>query len=129
MSTIPEQLVYTEDHEWIKVEGDVGTVGITDYAQGALGEVTFVELPEVGARVRQEEEACAVESCKAAVSVFAPVSGTIVEVNTALEDNPGRINADCYGEGWIYKIRLNDQGELWRLKTPEEYRRMLPSEE
>jgi len=121
MSTIPQELLYTEDHEWIRVEGDVGTVGITDYAQHALGDITFVDLPKVGAEVAQGDEACAVESCKAASSVFAPVSGRIVEANAALADDPGRVNLDCYGAGWLYKLALTSKAELSKLKAPEEY--------
>jgi glycine cleavage system H protein len=128
MSKIPEGLLYSKDHEWIRVEGGVGTVGITDHAQHALGDVTFVDLPKAGTEVSQGEEACAVESCKAAASVFAPASGRIVEVNASLADDPGRINADCYGEGWIYRLELSDPGELSRLQTPEQYRQMLASE-
>jgi len=121
MSTIPQELFYTVDHEWIRVEGDVGTVGITDYAQKALGDITFVDLPQVGQEVAQGEEACAVESCKAAVSVYAPVGGKVVEVNVALREDPGRINTDCYGEGWLYKLALASKAELSKLKTPEDY--------
>jgi glycine cleavage system H protein len=128
MSTIPEGLLYTENHEWLRVEGEVGTVGITDYAQHALGDVTFVDLPKAGAEVRQGDEACAVESCKAAASIFAPASGTIAEANAVLADDPARINADCYGEGWIYRLTLNDKTELKKLKTPEEYGQMLAKE-
>jgi len=121
MSTIPQELFYTVDHEWIRVEGDVGTVGITDYAQKALGDITFVDLPQVGQEVARGNEACAVESCKAAVSVYAPAGGRIVEVNAALADDPGKINLDCYGEGWLYKLALASKAELSKLKTPEDY--------
>ena len=129
MSEIPGDLLYTKDHEWIRVEGTLGVVGITDYAQETLGDLTFVELPEVGAEVAQGDEAGAVESTKAAASVYAPASGTIVEVNTDLEDDPGRVNADCYGDGWIFKIELSDEADLAELKKPEHYRQMLASEE
>jgi glycine cleavage system H protein len=128
MNQVRDGLLYTEDHEWIRVEGDVCTVGITDYAQRALGDITFVDLPDVGKVVERGEEACAVESCKAAAGVFAPVSGTVSEVNAALADDPGRVNADCYGEGWVCKLTLSDRGELSRLKSPEQYRQMLASE-
>ena len=129
MSEVPREFLYTEDHEWIKVEGDTGTVGITDHAQKALSDLTFVELPEIGKEVTRGEEACAVESCKAAASIYAPASGRIIEVNTALEDNPGLVNADCYGEGWIFKIQLADKTELSELKSSEEYEQLLPDEE
>ncbi len=128
MSTIPQELLYTEDHEWIRVEGDVGVVGITDYAQNALGDITFVDLPKVGAQVAQGDEACAVESCKAAASVYAPVGGTIVEANAALADEPGKVNLDCYGAGWLYKLALANKAELSKLKTPEQYGQMVASE-
>jgi len=121
MSTIPPELLYTEDHEWIRVEGDVGTVGITDYAQHALGDITYVDLAQVGAEVAQGEEACAIESCKAASSVFAPVGGRIVEANAELADDPGRVNADCYGAGWLYKLAIASEAELSKLKTPADY--------
>ncbi|MBM4042938.1 MAG: glycine cleavage system protein GcvH [Planctomycetes bacterium] len=125
MSAIPQELLYTENHEWIRVEGDVGTVGITDYAQKALSDITFVDLPKVGAEVAQDDEACAVESCKAAASVYAPVGGKIIEVNAALADDPGRVNADCYGEGWLYKLALADKAELSKLKTAGQYGQLV----
>jgi glycine cleavage system H protein len=94
-------------------------VGITDYAQKALGDITFVDLPEIGTEVAQGAEACAIESCKAAASVYAPVSGRIIEANAALADDPGKINLDCYGAGWLYKLALADRAELSKLKTHE----------
>ena len=129
MSDIPQDLLYTDAHEWIRVDGDVATVGITDHAQNALGDLTFVELPEVGAELAQGDEACAVESCKAAVSVYAPASGTVVEVNQALDEAPELINSDCYGDGWILKLRLASQDELADLKSPEDYAQFLAEEE
>ena len=129
MSDIPQDLLYTDAHEWIRVDGDVATVGITDHAQNALGDLTFVELPEVGAELAQGDEACAIESCKAAVSVYAPASGTVVEVNQALDEAPELINSDCYGDGWILKLRLTSQAELADLKSPEDYAQFLAEEE
>ena len=128
-TNIPGDLLYTDQHEWMSVEGGVGTVGITDYAQEALGNVMFVELPEVGTVLTQADEAAAVESCKAAASVCAPAAGKVIEVNADLDDEPGLINADCYGDGWILKIELKDEDELLELKTAEQYRLMLAAED
>lgn len=105
-------LKYSKDHEWVRVEGDVGTVGISDYAQEQLGDVVYVELPEVGRTVAQNEEAAVVESVKAASEVYAPVSGEVVEANQALEDDPALVNSDPTGEGWFLKLRLSAPGEL-----------------
>ncbi|MFC1806147.1 glycine cleavage system protein GcvH [Planctomycetota bacterium] len=128
MSKIPEELLYTKEHEWMRVEGEVGTVGITDYAQETLGDVTYVELPGDDVALTQDDEAGAVESCKAAASVYAPASGTVVEINTALDEEPGRINADCYGEGWLYKLELSDTDELEDLLTPQQYAELIKPE-
>ncbi len=126
---VPNDLLYTEQHEWIRVAGGVGTVGLTDYAQNALGDITFVELPEVGREVARDEEACAIESCKAAASIYAPVSGTLTEANSAVEGDPALVNGDCYGEGWIYKIELKDDSELSQLMTPEQYEQFLAGQD
>ena len=128
MSEIPAELLYTKEHEWVRVEGEVATVGITHYAQETLGDVTYVELPEDGAALAQDDEAGAVESCKAAASVYAPVSGTVLEVNPALNSEPGRINADCYGEGWIYKIEISDDAEIADLLTATQYAELIAPE-
>ena len=114
-------LKYSKDHEWVRVEGDVGTVGISDYAQEQLGDVVYVELPEVGRAVAQNEEAAVVESVKAASEVYAPVSGKIVEVNQALEDDPALVNGDPTGEGWFLKLRLSAPGELDGLMDDTAY--------
>ena len=105
-------LKYSKDHEWVRVEGDIGTVGISDYAQDQLGDVVYVELPEVGRTVAQNEEAAVVESVKAASEVYAPVSGEVVEVNQALEDDPALVNGEPTGAGWFLKLRLSAPGEL-----------------
>jgi glycine cleavage system H protein len=128
VSQIPSDLLYTKDHEWIRVQDAVGTVGITDHAQEALSDLTFVDLPKVGQVVREGEEAAAVESCKAAASVYAPASGTVVEVNAALQDDPGRVNADCYGEGWMFRLDLACPAELPSLLTAEQYAQVLGGE-
>ena len=119
---IPIDLLYTEQHEWIRVNGDDATMGITDYAQNSLGDVTFVELPAIGKNIIQDEEVCAVESTKAASSVYAPASGKVTEVNSDLETQPELINTDPYGKGWICKFKLADCQELGKLMSPEKYK-------
>lgn len=112
---------YTKDHEYIRVEGDTGTVGITDYAQGQLGDVVFVELPSIGKSVTKGGEAAVVESVKAASEVYAPVSGEVVEVNSELEASPGAVNEDPAGKGWFVKLKLKDPAELEGLMSEGEY--------
>ena len=124
MTAIPDDLLYTRQHEWIRVDGEVGAVGITDYAQQQLGDLTYIEPPPVGADLAQGGEACTLESCKAAASIYAPVSGKVLEINGALEDDPGLINSDCYQQGWIYKIQLANTEELSTLMTPQQYGEM-----
>ena len=105
-------LYYTQDHEWIDVNGDTGTVGITDYAQGQLGDITFVELPEAGSTVKKGDAPCVVDSVKAASDVYAPVSGTVTEANPALEGEPELVNTDPEQGGWLFRLTLADAGEL-----------------
>ncbi len=112
---------YTKDHEYIRIEGDTGTVGISDYAQAQLGDVVFVELPAVGKALDKGGEAAVVESVKAASEVYAPVSGEVVEVNAELEGAPGTVNEDPAGKGWFLKIRIKDAGELDALMNEAEY--------
>jgi glycine cleavage system H protein len=112
---------YTKDHEYIRVEGDTGIVGITDYAQSQLGDVVYVELPAVGKAVTKGGEAAVVESVKAASEVYAPVSGEVIEVNSALEGTPGTVNEDPAGGGWFLKIRIQDPSELDALMGEDEY--------
>jgi glycine cleavage system H protein len=112
---------FTEDHEWIDVDGDVGTVGISDYAQGALGDIVFVDVPEEGRALSKGDEAAVVESVKAASDVYAPVSGTVVEGNAQLSDEPGLVNTDPEGEGWFFKITLSDASELDGLMDETAY--------
>ncbi len=116
---------YTKDHEYIRVEGDTGVVGITDYAQEQLGDVVFVELPEVGKTVPKGGEAAVVESVQAASEIYAPVSGEVVEVNGALEGAPGTVNEDPAGNGWFVKIRVSDPSELDALMGEDEYQAYL----
>lgn len=118
---------YTKDHEYVSVEGEVGTVGITDYAQSQLGDVVFVELPAVGRTLAKGEEAAVVESVKAASEIFAPVSGEVIAVNADLEGAPSTVNEDSAGRGWFLKLRLNDPGELDDLMSAEAYADFLAS--
>lgn len=113
---------FTKDHEWIKVEGDVGTLGITDYAQEQLGDVVYVELPAVGKTVAPGDEAGVVESVKAASEIYAPVSGEVVEVNEALSDAPATVNEDAEGAGWFCKLRLSNATELDALMDADAYK-------
>ncbi|MDP8993672.1 MAG: glycine cleavage system protein GcvH [Pseudomonadota bacterium] len=113
---------YTEEHEWIRVEGDSATVGITDFAQGQLGDVVFVEVPEAGRRVEKGGEAAVVESVKAASDVYAPASGEVTEGNQALVDDPSLVNSDPEGDGWFFKLRLSDRSELEWLMDAEAYK-------
>jgi glycine cleavage system H protein len=116
---------YTKDHEWIRLEGDVAVVGITDYAQTQLGDVVYVELPEVGRRVEKGKEAAVVESVKAASEVFAPISGEVVAVNAELAGEPGRVNSDPMGEGWFMKLRVANAKELGDLMDEAAYGRFV----
>lgn len=113
---------YTKDHEWIRVDGDVGTVGITDYAQQQLGDVVFVDLPETGKALEKQGEAAVVESVKAASEVYAPVSGEVVEVNSELGTTPATVNEDAQGRGWFLKIKLTNPAELDELMSEEDYK-------
>lgn len=123
---VPADLLYTDEHEWVRLEGDVAVVGITDYAQHELGDVVYVELPEVGSTVEQGKPFGVVESVKAASDLYAPVSGEVVEVNTALEDAPELVNNDPYGEGWMIKVRpSNWEAEKANLLDAEAYRRLI----
>ena len=123
MSETPEDLYYVSSHEWIKPgDGGVATVGISDYAQGELGDVVFVELPDVDSQVSARDEVSVVESVKTASDIYAPVSGVIVAVNELLEDSPETINSSPYDDGWIFKIRMENKEELQELLSAEDYR-------
>ncbi len=129
MSNIPSELKYVASHEWIRVEGDgTVTIGVTDHAQDLLGDVVFVELPEVGAELATGDEAGVVESVKAASDVYAPLSGEIVAVNEELEDSPELVNSDPYGDGWFFKIKLSDNDELNELISADAYNDLCESE-
>jgi glycine cleavage system H protein len=112
---------FTEDHEWIELDGEIATVGITDYAQSQLGDIVFVEVPEEGKEVAKGDDAAVVESVKAASDVYAPVSGTVVEGNPVLEDNPALVNEDPEGDGWFFKMTLSDSSELDGLMNESAY--------
>ena len=127
-ASYPDDLLYHPEHDWAKVEGDTAVFGITWYAQDSLGEVVFYEPPEVGAEVRKDEPYAEVESVKAVSDVIAPMSGEIVEVNTALSDKPEAINEDPYGDGWLVRIRLSDPSEVDSLLDAAAYRKHLESQ-
>jgi glycine cleavage system H protein len=114
-------LKFSQEHEWVRVEGDVGTVGITDYAQQQLGDVVFVEVPEVGRKVEKGGEIAVVESVKAASDIYAPVGGEVIEANAALADSPGDVNADPMGKAWFFKLRIADKSELDGLMDEAAY--------
>ena len=118
---------YTKDHEWVLVEGDVATVGISEHAQEQLGDVVFVELPDTGADFAQGAQAATLESVKAASEIYAPVSGSVVEVNGALADEPGLINSDALGEGWFFKVKIGQPDELGKLMDESAYKKFVES--
>ena len=120
-------VIFNEEHDWIRVEGAEAVVGITNYAQEQLGDVVFVELPEVGVSLTKGGEAAVVESVKAASEIYSPATGEVTEVNQALADDPGKINTDAMGEGWLFKIRLSDAAELEDLMDTDAYGRYTDS--
>ena len=122
---VPEGYLYTRDHEWIKVEGNVITIGVTDYGQKKLREVVYVELPTVGQRVEEGEAIATLESVKASAEVYTPASGKVIEVNSKLVDSPELVNDDPYGNGWIAKVELEEEREFEDLMEPDEYRKYL----
>ena len=119
---------YTEEHEWVRVDGDTATVGITDFAQGQLGDIVFVEVPEAGRQVQKGGEAAVVESVKAASDVYAPVSGEVTEGNQALVDDPALVNSSAEGDGWFFKLRLSDPSELDGLMDAAAYKAFCDSQ-
>ena len=127
---VPTELHYTKTHEWVRLDKNgVATIGITDFAQEQLGDLTYVELPGVGDNVEAQSEVAVVESVKAAADIYAPVAGTIAEVNKKLEDQPELINSDPFGEGWIYKLRPDDASEIDMLLDADAYEDMIPDAE
>ena len=122
---VPPGLRYTKQHEWVRIEGELAVVGITFHAQEQMGDITFVELPAPGADFGQGQEMCVVESVKAAADVYAPLAGQVAEINGALDDDPGLINRECYGGGWLVKLSGWDQGQLEALMDAEAYLTLL----
>jgi len=125
MSEVPEHLLYTDEHEWVLIKGEVGVVGITDYAQETLDDIVYVELPELGAAVRQNEQFGAVDSSKTSSELFAPISGEVIEINDDLDPNPQLVNQDPYGKGWMIKIKIADPSDSERLMDASAYREFL----
>lgn len=126
--SIPQDLFYTKTHEWVSLEDGIATIGITDFAQSQLSDLTFVELPEVGTEFDGGDEAAVVESVKAAADVYAPIAGEVVEVNEDLEDSPELINDDAFGKGWLFKIRVVDESDVDSLLDPETYEDLCPTD-
>ena len=118
---IPKDLKYTNDHEWVKIEGDIATIGITDFAQGELGDIVYVEVETVDETLEREEVFGTVEAVKTVSDLFAPLSGEVIEFNQSLEDEPEKVNSDPYGEGWMIRIKLNNPAEVDDLLSAEEY--------
>lgn len=122
---VPENLLYTKEHEWLRVEGDTGYVGITDFAQGELGDIVFIEIETLGEALKKEEVFGTIEAVKTVSDMFMPVGGEIIEVNPALEESPDLVNKDPYGRGWMVKIRLSDPSEVNGLLSAVKYRELL----
>jgi len=125
----PAGLLYSKEHEWVKVEGDTATVGITDYAQHSLGDIVYVELPRVGAALQQFGNIGVVESVKAVSDIYTPIGGEVVEVNAALEDDPALLNREPFGAGWLFKLKVTDQAETSNLLSPESYDELTLAQE
>ena len=122
---IPENLKYTKDHEWVSVDGDIATIGITDFAQSELGDIVYVEVETEGETLDHEEVFGTVEAVKTVSDLFMPISGEVIEFNSAIESNPEAVNADPYGEGWMIKVRVTDASELDQLLSAEDYKNLL----
>ena len=125
MSKVPADLKYTKSHEWVRVVGDTVTIGITDHAQHELTDIVFVELPTVGDKVKAGEACAVVESVKTASDIYSPLSGEIIEANKSVVEDPALVNAEPYGEGWFYKIKLSNPGELDTLLAPDKYKAQI----
>ena len=121
----PNELIYTEDHEWVKVEGDIATIGITDHAQSELGDIIFIEFPKINDQVEKTEPFGTIEAVKTVADLFAPLTGKILEINKTLEDSPELVNSDAYGEGWIVKVSVDDHGQLNDLLSSENYKKLI----
>ncbi|HEY4442459.1 MAG TPA: glycine cleavage system protein GcvH [Candidatus Elarobacter sp.] len=125
MANVPAGLLYSKEHEWVKVDGDVATVGITDYAQSSLGDIVYVELPNVGAGLTQFGSIGVVESVKAVSDLFTPVGGEVTEINGGIDSDPASVNRDPYGAGWFYKVKLGDVGQTAELLSPQQYEQLI----
>ena len=119
--SLPQDLKYTKEHEWVKVDGVTATIGITDHAQGELGDIIFVEFPDIDQEIEKDEPFGTIEAVKTVADLFAPISGKVTEINEDLENSPESVNSDPYGEGWIVKVSIDNAGELDELMTPEQY--------
>ena len=124
---IPEELKYTEEHEWVKIEDNIATIGITDFAQGELGDIVYLEIDSLDSEISLNEVFGTVEAVKTVSDLFMPVGGKVIEMNSTLEDKPELVNEDPYGEGWIIKIDISDLSEVDSLLSPEEYKNMIAS--
>jgi glycine cleavage system H protein len=122
---IPDNLLYTKEHEWAKIDNDFAIIGITDYAQGELGDIVFVELPDVGAKLSTGDKACTIEAVKAVSEVYTPVSGEVVEINESLKSKPDSINLSPYGDGWMFKLKIGNKSDISKLVTPKDYGLMI----
>lgn len=123
--TIPSDLFFTKGHEWVRITGDSAEIGITDYAQGELGDIVFVELPESGSNVKKDEPFGTIEAVKAVSELFSPITGTVEAVNSLIDDDAGLINRDPYGEGWMIRIRMTDPGDTGNLLSGEQYEELI----
>jgi glycine cleavage system H protein len=121
----PEDLLYSKEHEWVKVDGETATIGITDYAQNALGDIVYVELPRIGTAIKQFANVGVIESVKAVSDLFTPISGDVVEINGALDADPAAVNREPYGAGWLLKVRPSDPAEMSALLSPDDYEKIV----
>ena len=122
---IPQELKYTKDHEWVKIDGDVATVGVTDFAQGELGDIVYVEVETLGETLEREEVFGTVEAVKTVSDLFLPLAGEILEFNDSLENTPEKVNSDPYGAGWMIKVKISDESQISGLLSPEEYKDLI----
>jgi glycine cleavage system H protein len=125
MANVPAGLLYSKEHEWVKLGGDVATIGITDYAQDSLGDIVYVELPRVGAALAQSSSIGVVESVKAVSDIYSPVGGEVVEINSAIDGDPALVNRDPYGDGWLFQVKLDDVNQTAELMSPEQYQQLI----
>jgi len=121
---VPDNLLYSKEHEWVKIDGDTATIGITDYAQNALGDIVYVELPKVGAKIEQFGNVGVIESVKAVSDLFTPISGEVLEVNSSLDNDPAAVNKDPYGGGWLMKVRVGNATDSGKLLSASDYEKI-----